>query len=308
MKKNSKIYIAGHTGLIGSAIKRKLKILSYTRLTTQTHKELDLTSKKKVERFFFKEKPEYVFLAAAKVGGIHANQTYPADFIYQNLMIQTNVIDAAYKYRTKKLLFLSSSCIYPKNCLQPMKEEYLMTGALEPTNEAYALAKLAGIGMCKSYNEQYGTKYICVIPANVYGQNDNFSENGHVLASLIRKFHLAKMKSQRHVELWGTGKPRREFLFADNLAEACIQLMKKHNDSEVINIGSGHDTTIKELAKIIKKITGYKGKIVYDRTKPDGSLRRSLEGSKMKLLGWQPTTSLEEGIKKTYLRYIKHGL
>ena len=306
MKKTSKIYVAGHTGLIGSSIKKKLKELSYDRVVTKTHKGLDLTSKKKVEQFFFKEKPEFVFLAAAKTGGIYANNVYPADFIYQNLMIQANVIDAAYKYGAKKLLFLSSSCIYPKNCRQPMKEEYLMTGALEPTNESYALAKLAGIGMCRSYNKQYGTKFICVVPSNVYGVNDNFGEDGHVLASLIRKFHFAKVKSQKVLELWGTGKPRREFLFAENLAEACIKLMNNYDDSKVINVGSGRDTSIKQLAQIIKKITGYKGRIVYDRTKPDGNARRSLDGSKIRSLGWQPTTPLEEGVRKTYLWYMKH--
>ena len=221
-------------------------------------------------------------------------------------MIQSNVIDAAHKYGAQKLLFLSSSCIYPKNCRQPMKEEHLMTGALEPTNEAYALAKLAGIGMCQSYNKQYGAKFICVVPSNVYGVNDNFSESGHVLASLIRKFHFAKMKSQKVLELWGTGKPRREFLFAENLAEACIKLMNNYDDSKVINVGSGRDTSIKQLAQIIKKITGYKGRIVYDRTKPDGNARRSLDGSKIRSLGWQPTTPLEEGVRKTYLWYMKH--
>ena len=306
MKKISKIYVAGHTGLIGSSIKRKLKELSYTQIITKTHRGLDLTSKKKVDRFFSKEKPEFVFLAAAKTGGIQANNAYPADFIYQNLMIQSNVIDAAHKYGAQKLLFLSSSCIYPKNCRQPMKEEHLMTGALEPTNEAYALAKLAGIGMCQSYNKQYGAKFICVVPSNVYGVNDNFSESGHVLASLIRKFHFAKMKSQKVLELWGTGKPRREFLFAENLAEACIKLMNNYDDSKVINVGSGRDTSIKQLAQIIKKITGYKRRIVYDRTKPDGNARRSLDGSKIRSLGWQPTTPLEEGVRKTYLWYMKH--
>ena len=306
MKKISKIYVAGHTGLIGSSIKRKLKELSYTQIITKTHRGLDLTSKKKVDRFFSKEKPEFVFLAAAKTGGIQANNAYPADFIYQNLMIQSNVIDAAHKYGAQKLLFLSSSCIYPKNCRQPMKEEHLMTGALEPTNEAYALAKLSGIGMCQSYNKQYGAKFICVVPSNVYGVNDNFSESGHVLASLIRKFHFAKMKSQKVLELWGTGKPRREFLFAENLAEACIKLMNNYDDSKVINVGSGRDTSIKQLAQIIKKITGYKGRIVYDRTKPDGNARRSLDGSKIRSLGWQPTTPLEEGVRKTYLWYMKH--
>ena len=306
MKKISKIYVAGHTGLIGSSIKRKLKELSYTQIITKTHRGLDLTSKKKVDRFFSKEKPEFVFLAAAKTGGIQEKNAYPADFIYQNLMIQSNVIDAAHKYGAQKLLFLSSSCIYPKNCRQPMKEEHLMTGALEPTNEAYALAKLAGIGMCQSYNKQYGAKFICVVPSNVYGVNDNFSESGHVLASLIRKFHFAKMKSQKVLELWGTGKPRREFLFAENLAEACIKLMNNYDDSKVINVGSGRDTSIKQLAQIIKKITGYQGRIVYDRTKPDGNARRSLDGSKIRSLGWQPTTPLEEGVRKTYLWYMKH--
>tara|TARA_Y100001934_G_C12344973_1_gene772250 strand:+ start:1141 stop:2067 length:927 start_codon:yes stop_codon:yes gene_type:complete len=307
MKKTSKIYVAGHTGLVGSAIKRKLKELSYARVITKTHKELDLASKKNVESFFLKEKPEFVFLAAAKVGGIHANKTFPAEFIYQNLMIQANVIDAAFKYKAKKLLFLSSSCVYPKKCRQPMKEEHLMTDVLEPTNEPYGLAKLAGMGMCQSYNKQYGTNFICAIPANTYGINDNFSSHGHVLASLIRKFHIAKVKSQKCVELWGTGKPKRDFLFADNLAEACILLMKKYKDNEVINIGSGKDTSIKELAQVIKKVTGYKGDLFFDRTKPDGNPQRSLDGEKMKVFGWEPTTSLEEGIKKTYLWYKKNN-
>lgn len=307
MKKTSKIYVAGHTGLVGSAIKRKLKELSYARVITKTHKELDLASKKNVESFFLKEKPEFVFLAAAKVGGIHANKTFPAEFIYQNLMIQANVIDAAFKYKAKKLLFLSSSCVYPKKCRQPMKEEYLMTDVLEPTNEPHGLAKLAGMGMCQSYNKQYGTNFICAIPANTYGINDNFSSHGHVLASLIRKFHIAKVKSQKCVELWGTGKPKRDFLFADNLAEACILLMKKYKDNEVINIGSGKDTSIKELAQVIKKVTGYKGDLFFDRTKPDGNPQRSLDGEKMKVFGWEPTTSLEEGIKKTYLWYKKNN-
>ena len=307
MKKTSKIYVAGHTGLVGSALKRKLTELSYARVITKTHKELDLASKKNVERFFLKEKPEFVFLAAAKVGGIHANKTFPAEFIYQNLMIQANVIDAAFKYKAKKLLFLSSSCVYPKKCRQPMKEEYLMTDVLEPTNEPYGLAKLAGMGMCQSYNKQYGTNFICAIPANTYGINDNFSSHGHVLASLIRKFHIAKVKSQKCVELWGTGKPKRDFLFADNLAEACILLMKKYKDNEVINIGSGKDTSIKELAQVIKKVTGYKGDLFFDQTKPDGNPQRSLDGEKMKVFGWEPTTSMEEGIKKTYLWYKKNN-
>jgi len=306
MKKTSKVFIAGHNGLIGSSIKRKLEELSFEKIITRTHKKLDLTSKKKVDLFFSKEKPEFIFLAAAKVGGIHANSTFPADFIYENLMIQTNVIDAAYKHKAKKLIFFSSSCVYPKNCRQPMKEDYLMTGALEPTNAPYATAKLAGIEMCISYNKQYGTKFITIIPSNVYGINDNFNEDGHVLAALVKKFYFAKIKEKKTVTLWGTGRPRREFLFSDDLAAACIQLMKNHQCSDITNIGGQKDTTIKELAEIIKKIMGYSGDIIFDQTKPDGNFRRSLDGSKIKNFDWQPATSLEEGIKKTYLWYKKN--
>lgn len=307
MKKNSSIYVAGHKGLVGSAIVRKLKLQGYKNIITRTHKELDLVDKKKVESFFAKEKPEFVFLAAAKVGGIYANNTYPAEFIYQNLMIQTNVIDLSCKYGVKKLLFLASSCIYPKTCKQPIREEYLLTGPIELTNEAFAVAKLAGIKMCQAYNRQYGTNFISVIAANVYGINDRFDKNAHVVSSLIKNFHEAKIKGQEAVTIWGSGKPKRDFLYVDDLADACLFLIKNYNSSEIINVGTSIETSIKELAELVRQITGFKGKTIYDATKPDGNLRRFLDSSKTKALGWEPNVVLNKGLRLTYDWYKKLG-
>jgi GDP-L-fucose synthase len=303
LEQNAKIYIAGHTGLIGSAMVRKLRSLGYSNIITKTHKEMDLTEGKKVKEFFEKENPQYVFLAAAKVGGIFANSTYPAEFIYENLMIQTNVIDLSYRYEVKKLLFFASSCIYPKGCQQPMKEEYLMMGPLEPTNEPFGVAKLAGMKMCQAYNRQYGTNFISIIPANVYGINDHFDEEGHVVASLIKKFHEAKVKGEESVTLWGTGRPQREFFYADDLAEACIFLMDQYDENEAINVGTGVGTTITEVAEWIKRITGFKGYIIYDTAKPDGNPVRILDTSRITTLGWKPKTLLDEGLRITYKWY-----
>jgi len=300
MKKNSLIYVAGHTGLVGSAIVRRLLKLGYKNLLFKTHRELDLTDKKKTEVFFKKGLPEYVFLAAAKVGGIFANNRYPADFIYQNIMIQTNVIELAYRYRVKKLLFFGSSCIYPKICPQPIKEEYLLSGHIEPTNEPYAIAKIAGIKLCQSYNRQYGTNFISVIPANIYGPGDHFNDEGHVIPNLIKKFHEAKKRKEKGVAIWGTGKPRRDFLYGDDLAEACILLMNRYRGSEIINIGSENGISILKLATLIKEIVGFKGRIVYDRMKPDGMPRRLLDISKITALGWRPKAELRRGLRLTY--------
>jgi GDP-L-fucose synthase len=308
MKKNSKIYIAGYKGLVGSAIKRKLEEKKYTGLIFSDHEDFDLQRQVEIEKYFEKERPEYVFLAAAKVGGIWANKTYPAEFIYSNLSIEVNVIHAAYKYGVKKLLFLGSSCIYPKNAPQPMQEDCLLTSPLEPTNEAYAIAKIAGLKMCRYYNEQYGTNYISVMPTNLYGPNDNYNLNtSHVLPALIRKFHEAKVGRNPYVELWGTGSPRREFLYVDDLAEAVVFLMERHNYKdigEIINIGVGEDVTIKELAETIKEIIGYRGELKWDTSKPDGTPRKLLDVSKIKKLGWEPSISLNEGIKKTYRDFL----
>ena len=303
MDRNSRVYVAGHTGLIGSAVVRKLKSLSYKNIITRTHKEMDLTERDKVAEYFRKEGPEYVFLAAARVGGIYANSTYPAEFIYENLMIQTNVIDLSYRYGVKKLLFLASSCIYPKMCKQPMKEEYLLTGPIEPTNEPFGIAKLAGVKMCQAYNRQYGTCFISIIPANVYGMNDHFNEDGHVLASLIQRFHEAKVEGSNGVTIWGTGRPKREFFYADDLAEALIFLMHEYNEDEAINVGTGVDISIAELAELIKETVGFKGDVHYDTTKPDGNPVRLLDTSRMNALGWKPKISLEEGLRITYEWY-----
>lgn len=353
MKLDSKIYIAGHRGLVGSAILRRLQAEEYGNLIYRTRKELELTQQSDVYTFFEKERPEYVFLAAAKVGGILANSQYPADFIYQNLIIQTNIIHASYLTGVKKLLFLGSSCIYPRECPQPMKEEYLLGGKLEPTNEPYSVAKIAGIKMCQSYNRQYGTHFISVMPTNLYGPHDNFDLNSsHVLPALIRKTHLGKClhngdfenirKDLKNyplqnnvdlltdsdivdllskfgikticsnnsslstaVEIWGTGSPRREFLHVDDLADACVFLMKHYNDSEIINIGTGKDITIKELAELIKETIGFEGEIVWDKTKPDGVQKKLLETTKLKSLGWVPKIGLRDGIKQTYEWYVK---
>lgn len=307
MNKQSKIYVAGHLGLVGSAIKRKLEKEGYNNLIFRTKEELDLLDNNKVEEFFKKEKPEYIFLAAAKVGGILANDSYPADFIYQNLTIQNNVIHNSYLHKVKKLLFLGSSCFYPRNCPQPIKEEYLLSGYLEETNRAYAIAKIAGIEMCQSYNKQYKTNFISVTPTNLYGQNDNFDlESSHVLPALIRRFHDAKINNDKGVIIWGTGLPKREFLFVDDLAEACIFLMDNYDESDIINIGTGKDITIFELAELIKKVVGFKGKIINDTTKPDGTFQKLLDVSKINNLGWHHKISLEKGIKITYQWFLNN--
>jgi len=304
MNSYSKIYIAGHMGLVGSAIVRALKKQGYDNLILRTHSELDLLDQKATADFFKKEKPEYVFLAAAKVGGIMANKTYPADFIYQNLQIQNNIIHHSYLNGVKKLLFLGSSCIYPKLARQPIREEHLLTGELEPTNEPYAVAKIAGIKMCQTYNRQYGTNFISVMPTNLYGPNDNFDlENSHVLPAMIRKFHEAKISNQNEVVVWGTGAARREFLHVDDLADACVFLMNNYDDSEVINIGTGEDVSIKELAEMIKKITGFTGEIVWDASKPDGTPRKLLDVSRLHNLGWKHQINLPNGILSTYEFY-----
>lgn len=306
MEKDSKIYIAGHRGLVGSAIMRRLEAEGCKNLLTHTHAELDLTRQEKVEEFFRKERPDYVFLAAARVGGIYANNTYPAEFIYSNLTIQTTIIHASYLFKVKKLLFLGSSCIYPKNCPQPMKEEYLLGGPLEPTNEPYAVAKIAGIKMCQAYNRQYGTNFLSVMPTNLYGPNDNFDlKTSHVLPALIRKFHEAKIKGLSEVEIWGTGSPRREFLHVDDLADACLFLMKNYSENKIINIGVGKDQTIRELAEIIAGLTGFKGSIRFNTGKPDGTPVKRLNVSKINSLGWKARIGLEQGIAETYKWYTR---
>jgi GDP-L-fucose synthase len=304
MDKNSKIYVAGHTGLVGSAIVRCLQANGYTNLLFIDIKDLDLRRQQDVEFFFKIEQPEYVFLSAAKVGGILANNTYPAQFIYDNLMIATNIIHSAYLYKVKKLLFLGSSCIYPKMAMQPIKEEYLLTGSLEPTNEAYAIAKIAGLELCKFYRREYNCNFISAMPTNLYGINDNFDlENSHVLPALIRKFHDAKIKGKEEVVLWGTGAPKREFLYVDDLADALLFLMQHYADEEPVNIGTGEDVSINELAHLVKEITGFTGKIIYDTAKPDGTPRKWLNVSKIHNLGWQHKTALPEGIKNVYEWY-----
>lgn len=304
MKPSDRIFVAGHKGLVGSAIVRNLQQKGYNNLILKTRKDLDLINQKKVNEFFERERPDYVFLAAAKVGGIGANSTYPADFIYENLMIESNIIHAAYRYKVRKLLFLGSSCIYPKTCPQPIKEEYLLTGPLEPTNEAYAIAKIAGLKMCQFYNQQYGTNFISVMPTNLYGPNDNFDlETSHVLPALIRKFHEAKIKNLPYVELWGDGTPLREFLYVDDMADACVFLMENYDCNEFVNIGTGKEISIARLAEMIKNIIGYKGDIRWDRTKPNGTPRKLLDISKLTALGWRSQVNLETGIYKTYAWY-----
>lgn len=306
MDKDSKIYVAGHRGLVGSAIVRKLLAEGYRNLSLRTSQELDLRSADQVEAFFRTEGIEYVFLAAAKVGGIVANNEYPATFIRDNLMIQTNVIDASYRFGVKKLLFLGSTCIYPKYASQPMREEDLLTGLLEPTNEPYAIAKIAGIKMCQSYNRQFGTRYISVMPTNLYGPNDNFDlKHSHVLPAMIRKFHEAKEEGKPVVELWGTGSPRREFLHADDLADACVYLMHRYNDNSIVNIGVGKDISIRELAEKVRTVVGYNGDIVYDTTKPDGTPRKLVDVSKLTKLGWQAKIGLDEGLASTYSWFLQ---
>jgi len=307
MTPTSKIYIPGHRGMVGSAIHQKLEAKGYTNLITRTHSELDLTNQQAVNNFFEEMRPEYVFLAAAKVGGIMANSTYPAEFIYENLMIEANVIHAAYTHGVTKLLFLGSSCIYPKLAPQPLKEEYLLTGELEVTNEAYAIAKIAGIRLCKHYNEQYGTNFISVMPTNLYGSDDNYDlETSHAMAALIRKFHDAKVNDTSQVVVWGTGSPMREFLHVDDMADACVYLMENYDVADIgefVNIGGGEDLTIRDLAELIKDIVGYGGEIVFDTSKPDGTPRKLLDVTKLHNLGWQAKISLEDGVKQAYNWY-----
>lgn len=301
MDKSSKIYIAGHNGMAGSAIRRRLAKEGFASLVFRTSSELDLRDQKGVAEFFAAEKPEYVFLAAAKVGGIMANNTYRAEFLYDNLMIQSNVIHESWKNGVKKLLFLGSSCIYPKLAPQPLKEEYLLTGLLEPTNEPYAIAKIAGIKMCDAYRSQYGCSFISVMPTNLYGSNDNYDlNNSHVLPALLRKFHEAKEKGSEEVIVWGTGNPRREFLHVDDMADACLFLMENYDEPGLINIGVGKDLSIKELAGLIAGITGFKGRITFDTTKPDGTPRKLMDVSKLTNLGWRASISLKEGIERVY--------
>jgi len=301
MEKNSKIYIAGHNGMVGSAIHRRLLKDGFTNIITRSSKELDLRNQQAVADFFKSEKPEYVFLAAAKVGGIVANNTYRAEFLYDNLMIQSNVIHQAYVNGVKKLMFLGSSCIYPKLAPQPLKEEYLLTGTLEPSNEPYAIAKIAGLKMCETYRAQYGCNFITVMPTNLYGPNDNYDlQNSHVLPAMLRKFHEAREKGEDSVTLWGTGSPLREFLHADDLADACFFLMQNYNNSEPVNIGVGEDITIKELSELIKNITGFTGKINWDTSKPDGTPRKLMDVTRLSNAGWKATISLKEGINKVY--------
>jgi GDP-L-fucose synthase len=309
MEKDAKIYVAGHRGLVGSAIVRKLQSEGYNNLVLKTHTELDLLNQKAVADFFVKEKPEYVFLAAAKVGGILANNTYPAQFIFENLQIQNNIIHNSYLNGVKKLLFLGSSCIYPRECPQPMKEEYLLTGVLEQTNEPYAIAKIAGIKMCQSYNRQYGTNFIAAMPTNLFGPGDNFDlESSHVLPALIRKFHESKISQRPFVVMWGTGRPRREFLHVDDVADAVVFLMNNFNPTKeqniqgemFVNVGRGEDLTVSELGEMIGRVVDYDGEIQWDTTRPDGTPQKLLDVSKLKAMGWQPRYSLEEGLRQSY--------
>ena len=306
MEKNAKIYVAGHRGMVGSAIFRKLQAEGYPNLLVRSSQELDLRNQQAVADFFASEKPDYVFLAAAKVGGIVANNTYRADFLYENLAIQNNLIHQAYLHGVKKLLFLGSSCIYPKLAPQPLKEEYLLTGLLEPTNEPYAIAKIAGIKLCDAYRDQYGCNFISVMPTNLYGYNDNYHpENSHVLPALIRKFHEAKTNGAANVTVWGTGSPLREFLFADDLADACYFLMQKYNEAGLVNIGTGHDLSIKELALLIKEVVGFTGELVFDTSKPDGTPRKLMDVTKLHSLGWQHRIELKEGLALAYQDFLK---
>ena len=307
MEKNSKIYVAGHRGLVGSAIVRELQKKGYSNIIGRTHKELDLMDSIEAQNFFKEEKPEYVFLAAAKVGGIYANFNYPADFIYENSQIQNNVIGNAHKYKVKKLMFLGSSCIYPKMCPQPIKEEYLLSGYLEETNEAYALAKISGLKMCEFFNKQYGTNYISVMPTNLYGPYDNFHlENSHVMPALIRRFHEAKVNNAKEVVVWGSGTPLREFLYSEDMADACIYLMENYEGNDFFNIGTGKEITIRGLAELIKEVVGYEGEIIWDTTKPDGTPRKLLDVSRLESQGWRYKMELKNGIRETYKWFIEN--
>ena len=310
MKLSSKIYVAGHRGLVGSAIVRRLKSGGYSNIIQRTHAELDLTNQNAVNQFFAKEKPDCIFIAAARVGGIHANNTYRADFIYQNLMIESNIVHAAYQHGAKKLMLLGSSCIYPRQASQPMKEEYLLTGVLESTNEPYAIAKIAGIKMCDAYNRQYGTNFMSVMPTNLYGPGDNYNlETSHVLPALIRKMHEAKVQNIQEVVIWGSGAPKREFLYSDDLADACVFLMERYNASDVgefINIGVGKEITIRELAELIAHVVGFHGKLIFDASKPDGTPRKLLDVSRLQALGWRAKIGFREGIAQAYADYLQN--
>ncbi len=308
MEKHDKIYVAGHRGMVGSAIVRKLKQEGFANILTQSSSELDLRNQEAVRSFFEEQKPDYVFLAAAKVGGIQANNIYRADFLYDNLMIQNNVIHQAYEHKVKKLMFLGSSCIYPKLAPQPLQEESLLTGTLEPTNEPYAIAKIAGIKMCEAYRDQYQCNFISVMPTNLYGPGDNYDlNNSHVLPALIRKFHKAKLKGDKSVVVWGTGAPLREFLHVDDLADACYFLMCNYNDKSFVNVGSGIDLSIKDLALLVKEVVQFEGDLVFDTTKPDGTPRKLMDVSKLKKIGWEYRITLQEGIRKVYDAYkIEH--
>lgn len=309
MEKNAKIYVAGHRGMVGSAIVRALKNQGYTNIITRTSKELDLRRQIDVEEFFAKEKPDYVFLAAAKVGGILANNEAPADFMYDNMILEMNVIHEAYKNKVKKLMFLGSSCIYPRRAPQPMKEDCLLTSELEKTNEAYALAKISGLKYCEYLNRQYGTDFISVMPTNLYGPNDNYHpEHSHVLPALIRRFHEAKENNLNEVVIWGTGTPLREFLYVDDLADACVYLMNTYSGNETVNLGTGKELSIKELAELVKKVVGFKGNITFDTTKPDGTPRKLLDVSKLEKLGWKYKTKLEDGIKLAYKDFLNNDM
>jgi GDP-L-fucose synthase len=310
MNKQARIFVAGHRGLVGSAIVRRLHALGYENLLLRTRAELDLCEQTAVRQFFAAERPEYVFLAAAKVGGIWANHTQPAQFLHDNLVIQSNIIDAAYRNNVQKLLFLGSSCIYPKHCPQPMKESYLLSGALEPTNEAYAIAKIAGLKMCRAYNVQYGTNYLAVMPTNLYGPNDNFDlQSSHVLPALMRKFHEAKESGTPSVEVWGTGSPLREFLHVDDLAEACVYLMEHHDAAQIgefINVGTGQEISIADLARLIREVVGYPGDIHFNSEKPDGTPRKVLDVSALAQLGWQAQRTLADGVRTTYEWFLQN--
>lgn len=307
MQSNSKIYVAGHNGLVGSAICRQLESDGYTNLITQTHKELDLCNQSAVNQFFTQTQPEYVFLAAAVVGGIHANDSQPVEFLRDNLLIQTNIVDAAYRSGVKKLAFLGSTCIYPRDCPQPIKEEYLLTGPLEETNQWYAIAKIAGIKLCQAYRKQHGFNAISLMPTNLYGPHDNFDlKSSHVLPALIRKFHEGKINDSKQVEVWGSGKPFREFLYIDDMAEASCYLMQHYDDESIVNIGTGEDVSIKVLAEVIKDIVGYKGNIVFDSSKPDGTPKKVTDVTKLNSLGWQSNTSLRDGIGMAYDWYLNN--
>ncbi|MDA7679699.1 GDP-L-fucose synthase [bacterium] len=306
MNKDSKIYIAGHSGMVGSAVVRKLREESFSNLILKTRKQLDLTNQQLVKSFYKEHQPEYVFICAAKVGGIHANNTYRADFLYENIQIQNNLIHYAYKYGVKKLLFLGSSCIYPRDCRQPIKEEYLLTGLLEETNEPYAVAKIAGIKMCESYNKQYGSNFISIMPTNLYGLNDNYDlMTGHVFAAFIRKFHEAKIFDKAEVVCWGTGEPLREFLFSSDLASALVFLMQNYSGEKIINVGSNFEITIYELAKMVKDVIGFTGRISWDASKPNGTRRKLMDSSRLFAMGWRPKIELKQGIALAYADFLE---